>query len=307
MKYLLHLLIYFDIYIIVALSLNMIVGYSGLLTIAHASYFAVGGYAYALLTLELGLGFLPAVLIGVVIAALLSLFLSLPSWRFGGDLFVMVSLAVQTMLYTTIYNWADSEADPGTWQNLTNGPYGLSGISSPAIFGITFDSIGSMAVLATILAIACILVSWLLLDSPWGRLLKAMRDDELAVRGLGKNIRLVKVQVFAIACGMVAIAGAIYASYVSYLDPSAGSLDQSILMISFVLVGGVGNIRGPIAGAFILLAIPEMLRFLPEGWLHFFGAPNAIIANIRLLVYGLLLVGMMHFRPQGIAGNYRIE
>jgi branched-chain amino acid transport system permease protein len=299
MNYLLHLLIYLDIYVIVALSLNMIVGYGGLLTIAHAGYYAVGGYVYALLALKLGWGFLPAVLVGVVIAALLSLALSLPSWRFGGDFFVMISLAVQVLLFSIFRNWSSPNAEPGTWTNLTNGPFGLSGIPKPAILTITLDSTAHMAVLATVLATGCALVSFLLLDSPWGRLLKAMRDDELAARGLGKNVRLAKVQVFAVACGMVAVAGAIYASYVSFIDPSAASLDESILMLSFVLVGGVGNFRGPIVGAFVLLAIPELLRFVEM--------PSAVAANVRLLVYGLLLVGMMHVRPQGIAGEYRVE
>lgn len=299
MNYLLHLLIYLDIYIIVALSLNMIVGYSGLLTLAHAGYFAVGSYTYALVTLTLGWGFLPALALGIAVAALLSLALSLPSWRFSGDFFVMISLAVQVLLYSLFYNWSSPGVEPGTWSNLTNGPYGLAGISKPAILTIRFDSIGSVALLATVLAGGCALLSWLLLHSPWGRLLKAIRDDELAARGLGKEVRLAKVQVFAIACGMVAVGGAIYASYVTYIDPSTASLDESILMLSFVLVGGVGNFRGPIIGALVLLAIPEVLRFVEIS--------STAAAHIRLLAYGLLLVSLMHIRPQGIAGEYRVE
>jgi branched-chain amino acid transport system permease protein len=130
-------------------------------------------------------------------------------------------------------------------------------------------------------------------------LLKALRDDELAARGLGKNTRIAKVQVFAIASGMVAVAGALYAAYVGYIDPSAASLDESVLFICMVIVGGVGNFRGPLVGALMLLAIPEALRFL--------AIPDAIAANLRLMAYGVLLVVMMHFRPQGLAGNYRIE
>ncbi len=165
--------------------------------------------------------------------------------------------------------------------------------------GIKLDTLGSIAAISLVLAGACAFFSWILLSSPWGRLLKAMRDDELAARGLGKNVHLAKVQVFAVACGMAAVAGAIYASYVSYIDPSAASLDESILMLCMVIVGGAGNFRGPIVGAFILLAIPEILRFA-----HI---PDAVAANIRLMAYGLLLVIMMHFRPQGLAGEYRIE
>lgn len=299
MNYLLHLLIYLNIYIIVAVSLNMVVGYCGLLTLAHAGYFAVGSYAYALATLKLGWGLFPSVALGVGIAAVLSLAVSLPAWRFRGDFFVMVSLAVQALLFSLFYNWSSPGTEPGTWANLTNGPFGLAGIPKPAIFGIRLDTLGGVAVLSTALAGVCALFSSVLLSSPWGRLLKAMRDDELAVRGLGKNVRLAKVEVFAVACGMAAVAGAIYASYVGYIDPSAASLDESILMLCMVIVGGVGNFRGPLVGALVLLAIPEALRFA-----HI---PDAVAADIRLMAYGLLLVIMMHFRPQGLSGEYRIE
>lgn len=299
MDYFLHLLIYLDIYIIVALSLNMVVGYCGLLTLAHASYFAVGSYAYALATLKLGWGFFPAVALGAGVAAALSLAVSLPAWRFKGDFFIMVSLSVQALLFSLFHNWSSPGTEPGTWVNLTNGPFGLAGIPQPAILGIKIATLSSVSMLSVVLAGVCALLAWLLLSSPWGRLLKAIRDDELATRGLGKNVRVAKIEAFAVACGMVAVAGALYASYVSYIDPSTAALDESILMLCMVIVGGVGNFRGPLVGALVLLAIPEALRFAD--------IPDTMAANIRLTAYGLLLILMMHFRPQGLAGEYRIE
>lgn len=299
MTYLSHLLIYLNIYVIVALGLNIIVGYCGRLALAQAGYFAIGSYAYALASVEWQWGFLPSVALGAGLAAVLSIAISLPSWRLKGDFFVMVSLAVQVVFLSAIYNWYSPEARLGTWRNLTNGPAGISGIPKPAIFGIKFDTIGSLAILATITAGICLLLGALLLKSPWGRVLQAMRDDELAAKGLGKNVRLLKLQAFAIACALLAVGGAIYASYVSFIDPSVASLDQSILMLCMVVVGGIGNFRGPLAGAFILLAIPEALRFL--------NIPIALAAEVRLMAYGLLLVFMMHFRPQGLFGSYRIE
>jgi branched-chain amino acid transport system permease protein len=235
MNYFLHLLIYLNIYLIVSMSLNLVVGYCGLLTLAHAGYFALGSYVYALAALKLGWGFVPGMLLSVGIAAGLSLAVSLPAWRFRGDFFVMISLAVQVLLFSLFYNWT----------NLTNGSEGLANIPKPKLLGISFDSMGSIAALSLMLAAGCALLSWLLLTSPWGRLLQAMRDDELATRGLGKNTRLLKVQAFAIACGMVAIAGVIYAAYISYIDPSAASLDHSILMLCMIIVGGMGNFWGP--------------------------------------------------------------
>lgn len=299
MNYLLHLLIYFNIYAIVAMSLNLVTGYCGLLTLAHAGYFALGSYAYALATLKLGWEFIPATAMGVLVAIVLSLAVSLPAWRFRGDFFVMISLAVQALLFSLFYNWSNPNAEMGTWTNLTNGPFGIAGIPKPKLLGWQFQEIGSVALLSLVVAGLCAGVCWLLLTSPWGRLLKALRDDELATRGLGKNTRIVKMQVFAIASGLVAIAGALYAAYVGYIDPSSASLDESVLFTCMVIVGGVGNFRGPLVGALILLAIPEALRFL--------AIPDAIAANLRLMAYGVLLVVMMHFRPQGIAGDYRLE
>lgn len=299
MSYVLHLLIFFDIYVIVALSLNMMVGYGGLLTLAHAAYFAVGGYVYALATLVLGWGFIPAILLSLCITAFLSLALSLPAWRFSGLFFLIISLAVQALLFSLFYAWFEPGAEVGTWANLTNGPYGLAGVPKPAFGGIKIDSIAGVAGVASAVALACVGISWLVLVSPWGRMLKSIRDDELAARGLGKNVRLAKVHVCAVACAMVALAGALYVAYVGYIDPQSASLDESILFLCFVLVGGVGNLRGPLLGALILLAIPEALRLLDLS--------DALAAEVRLMAYGLLLVLMVHLRPQGIAGEYRLE
>ena len=299
MNYLLHLLVYFDIYAIVALSLNLIVGYCGLLTLAHAGYYAIGGYACALLMLTAGWGFLPALLAGALLSAVASLAVSLPAWRLRGDFFVLASLAVQTLIFSVLYNWSSTEDPLGSWKNLTNGPFGLTGIPRPRLFGWDISGTFSYAVFATGIAGLCGFMLWRLKSSPWGRLLLAMREDELAARGLGKNTRLAKVQAFAIASAMAAVAGGLYAAYVRYLDPSSASLDESILMLSMVIVGGLGNFRGPLVGAATLVGLPEVLRFLD--------LPDAQAANLRLLIYGLLLVLMMHMRPQGIVGDYRLQ
>ncbi|MBI5463660.1 MAG: branched-chain amino acid ABC transporter permease [Ignavibacteriales bacterium] len=289
MNYIIHLLIYLDIYLIVAMSLNLLMGYGGLLQVAHAAYYGIGAYVTALVMLKLGLGFVPAVFSAMVITGLLSLLVSLPAWRFKGDFFVMVSLAVQSLVYTTLYNWT----------GLTNGPFGITGIPRPEILGFKFDSLYGIFGLATVMALLCVLTMALLLGSPWGRLLKAMRDDELAARSLGKNTRLVKLQTFMFACAFVAVAGGLYATYISYIDPTSFTLDESILMLSMIIVGGTGNIRGPLVGAAVLIAIPEILRFVY--------IPDAVAANVRLMIYGLMILAMVHLRPQGIAGTYRFK
>ena len=289
MNYIFHLLVYFEIYAIVAMSLNLLIGYSGLLQVAHAAYFGVGAYAAALVALKLGFGFLPALACAGIAAAVFSLLVSLPAWRFRGDYFVMISLAVQVTLYALMYNWVD----------LTNGPYGLTGIPKPTIMGSIYATPASIFVLYGIIVLILVSLLGLLKHSPFGRSLQAMRDDELASRSLGLPVRKLKVESFLIACGLVGIAGGMYGAYVSYIDPTSFTLDESILMLSMVIVGGTGNVRGPLVGAAVLIALPELLRFLD--------LPDAVAANVRLLAYGLLLILMMHWRPQGLAGKYRFE
>lgn len=289
MNYIYHLLIYFDIYCIVAISLNLLMGYGGLLQIAHAAYYGVGAYTTALLMVNFGWGFAPAVLISMMVAGLLSLLVSLPAWRFKGDYFVMLSLSVQVALYSLMYNWT----------GLTNGPFGITAIPKPVILGNRSVTLGSSFVLFSVLAVLCGFAVSVLMHSPWGRRVKAMRDDEIAARGAGINTRLLKLEVFFIASALAGAAGGMYASYVSYIDPTSFTLDESILMLSMVVIGGMGNFRGPIVGAAVLVALPEILRFL-----HM---PDQIAANVRLLAYGLLLVVMVHIRPQGLAGEYRLK
>ena len=299
MNYVFHLLIYFGVYAILAMGLNLVVGYCGLLTLAHAGYFAVGAYAYALGTLAWGMDSISALLLAFAAGGVLSLLTSLPTWRLKGDYFVMASMAVQVLIYSAAYNWVNSEAPLGSLSNLTNGPFGIAGVSRPVIFGCKLSSLGAMAAYSLIVAAVCMGVCHLLQTAPWGRTLKCMRDDELATKNLGKNVQLLKVQSLSVACALAAVAGAIYASYTSYIDPSLASMDQSILLLSMIFVGGMGNLRGPLAGAAILLLIPEVLRFM--------NIPDAVAAEIRVMLYGLMLVLIVRFKPEGVAGDYKVN
>ena len=300
MNYLLHLLILFDIYLVVALSLNIIVGYVGLLTLAHAAYFGIGAYTYAVTAMMLDWGFIPAALLAVVIGALLSAMMSVASWRFRGDFFVLISLAIQVMIFAILKNWHDPTQPVGSLSNMTNGDYGLAGVPSPNIFGYVFEDKVAVALLFTAFAIGAVLLSRYLLESPWGRMLRALRDDELAARGLGKNVRVAKVWAVAIACGMAGFAGAMLSSYISFVNPTISDINEAALLLSMIIIGGVGNsFRGPFFGALLLILIPEGLRFVDM--------PITLAAEMRLMIYGLLLVGFMHWRPQGVAGSYRME
>ncbi|MFO1061597.1 MAG: branched-chain amino acid ABC transporter permease [Dongiaceae bacterium] len=300
MNYLLHLLILFDVYLITAISLNVVVGYVGLLTLAHAGYFALGAYGYALAALLLGWGFVPSLVAALAVTALASLPLAIASWRFRGDFFVLFSLAVQVLLISALRNWHDPTQPFGTWSNVTNGDFGIMNIPAPAIGALDLGTQGRIALLFTLLATGVAALAAVLLRSPWGRMVRAVRDDELAARGLGKNIHLVKLQGIAIGCAVAGFAGALFASYSSFIDPTLADLDQSTLLLAMIIVGGVGSaVLGPLVGAALLIAIPELLRFV-----HL---PITMAAELRLALYGLLLILFVHARPQGIAGRYRMD
>lgn len=289
MSYIFHLLIFLEIYILVAMSLNLLIGYSGLLQLAHAAFFGIGAYTVAIIATKIGISFFSTLALSGIIAAIISLLVSIPARRFRGDYFIMVSLAVQVMLYAVIYNWV----------GLTNGPYGISGIPKPAILGTVFDTNSRIFVLYTVVLVILATMLGIIKKSPFGRSLQAMRDDELAARSIGLPVRKLKLEAFIIASFIVGIAGAMYGFYVGFIDPESASLNESILMLSMVIVGGTGNLRGPIIGAIVLIALPEAMRFLQ--------IPDNVAANIRLLAYGFLLIIIMLARPQGLAGKYRFE
>jgi branched-chain amino acid transport system permease protein len=298
-NYLSHLLILFAVYAIMALSLNIILGFCGVFSLAHSAFFAIGAYVYALLSLRFRLDFILAAGAGVAVAALLSLLISLPSWRLGGDYLLMVTLAAQSLIFSLLYNRYQLDAPVGSWRNLTNGPYGVMHVPGPVLAIWRFESTPAIAGVAVGTLIVVALVIRALLSSPWGRLLEAVRDDELVARNLGKHSRVAKVQALAIGCGIAGAAGALYASYATYIDPSICSTDDSILILAMVLIGGLGSQWGPMIGAAVMVALPEGLRFLK--------LPQEMAANLRTLILGVLLILTVHLRPQGITGRLKVE
>ncbi|HEX6748085.1 MAG TPA: branched-chain amino acid ABC transporter permease [Longimicrobium sp.] len=287
MSYLLHLLIMLGIYAILAWSLNLLVGYAGLLSLCHAAFFGLGAYTSALSMVNLGAGFWLAVILAVTLNLLLSFAISLPSLRLRGDYFVLASLGFQAVVFAVLYNWVD----------LTHGPYGISGIPRPTLFGIVIDSPATLALFTGTVSAGCGGLLYLVGHSPYGRTLKTIREDEVAATALGKNVTVFKVSAFALASGFAAVAGALFASQLRYVDPTSFTLLESVFILSILVIGGAGNFSGPLAGTALMVTLPEALRFL--------GLPDAVAANLRQVIYGLLIILLMRFRPQGLIGEYR--
>jgi branched-chain amino acid transport system permease protein len=203
-----------------------------------------------------------------------------------GDYFVLATLAFQMIVFTVLYNWT----------NVTRGPYGIPGIPPVKILGIwTVSGIYGYFILTTLLSAIVILLFKRLKFSPYGRVLTAIRSDELSVSSLGRNPVRFKSWAFFISAAFSGLAGLIYASYISYIDPTSFTIDESIFILTALFIGGIGNIRGPVLGAVFVVVVPEILRFV--------GLPDAVAANLRQIIYGLALVLIMYLRPQGLWGK----
>lgn len=286
MEYLCHILVVFAIYAALASSLDLLAGHAGLLSIAHAAFYGLGAYTSAIATVHFGAPFVTGVLAGMIVAAAFSFIVSTPSLRLSGDYFVIATFAFQAILFSTLNNWTE----------LTRGPVGISGIPRPIILGWHVESQLDFLILAAGFGAFAPTVVHLLTSAPFGRVLRAIREDDVCARALGKNTLYSKVTAFAVSAALAASAGSLYAHYVTYIDPTSFTVMESILIISMVIIGGAGSFLGPLVGAFVLVTLPEALRFV--------GLPSAAAANLRQIIYGTLLVVMMMFRPRGLTGKY---
>lgn len=286
MDYILHIAILIGIYLILSTSLNLISGYTGMISIAHAAFYGVGAYVAALMALNTHSPFLVNIVCAVVLCGLLGALVGIPSLRIRDDYFVIATFAFQVITFSVLNNWV----------SFTGGPMGLPGIPQPTIFGLQISSHFGFLILV---APFCALTLWIthrIVRSPFGRVLKAIREDEVFAQAAGKNIAAFKVLVFVIGAGMAAVAGVMYAHYISFIDPTSFTVMESIFIISIVIIGGAGSMWGPVVGAVALVVLPEILRFI--------GLPSSVAANMRQILYGGLLVAFMMWRPNGLIGEF---
>jgi branched-chain amino acid transport system permease protein len=286
MEYILHIVIMLNIYILLVLSTNLPVGLANLLSICQAAFYGIGAYFSAYFLIQFHLPFTVVALIVMVLTGLCSLVVSFASVKLKGDYFVLATLAFQMIVFTILYNWT----------NVTRGPYGIPGIPSVKLLRIwKVTGVYGYFILTTILSLIVILLFKNLKSSPFGRVLTAIRSDELTVSSLGRSPIRFKTYAFFISAAFSGLAGLIYASYISYIDPTSFTIDESIFILTALFIGGIGNIKGPVAGALFVIVLPEILRFV--------GFPDAVAANLRQIIYGLALVLVMFYRPQGLWGK----
>jgi branched-chain amino acid transport system permease protein len=289
MAYLLHILIIAGIYIIFTMSLNLIVGYTGLPALGHAAFSCVGAYTSALLALRLGLSPWIGLMAGAIVAAVLGVIIGFPSVRLKGDYLALATFGLGVIVYSIAKNWV----------SLTRGPMGLPGIPGFSVFGYPLSEIWSFLILVIIFVIITIFICNRIVGSPFGRVLTSIREDEIAASALGKNTVKYKLLVFVIGAFFAGIGGSLYAHYITFIDPSSFTVMESITILLMVIFGGMGSIPGSIVGASVLVIFPELLRFL--------GMPSSIAAPMRQMIYGLLLIVLMIKRPQGLMGRYKFK
>jgi len=286
MEYLLHIGELVCILAVLAIALDIVTGHMGFVSVSHAAFYGIGAYCSALLAVLCGAGFVVALLIGVFLSFLMSFFVSLPSLRLHDDFFVIATFGFQMILFNVFNNWIE----------LTRGPLGIYGILPPVIFGWHVTTNLDFLILSLLFVAFAFFVVNRIASSPFGRVLHAIRENEVTVGALAKNARRYKVSAFAVSAMLAAMAGSLYAHYITYIDPTSFTINESILVLSMVIIGGAGSKWGPLLGAVVLVTLPEALRFV--------GMPSAIAANMRQIIYGLALVACMLWRPQGLIGEY---
>ena len=285
-EFAIHLLILSGIYALLAVSLDLVVGYTGLLSITHASFYVLGAYVTALLLTVFGVNFFLSIIVGMIITALVALLIGLVLSKFDGDYYALVSFGFNIILFSVFLNW----------QEVTRGPLGIPGIDKPSLFGFEFSGSFSFLILTFVLAGAVYLIGRYIVNSSFGRVLKAIREDEEAISVFGYNTLYFKLAIFVIAAALAAVGGSLFASYITFIDPSTFTLLESIFILAIIILGGLSNIRGAVLGAFLLIIIPELLRFV--------GFPSEIAAQMRQVLYGAILILLMLYRPQGMIGEY---
>ena len=227
-----------------------------------------------------------AIVLNVLINATITTWLA---GRLRNLYFTLATIALQIVFFGVVYNW----------QKLTRGPFGIPGIPKPEIAGFVFNTPLQFFLLTLFFTGITVLFFWKFAKTPLCRMLECTRDDEVWLTVLGKRPAYFKFVSISLTVVFATIAGALYATYMSYIDPTSFTLDESILILTIILVGGTGNIIGPVLGAVIYVLLPEVLRFV--------NMPDGIAANARMIIYALILILIVRFKPNGLFGKFEIR
>ncbi|MDP9460403.1 MAG: branched-chain amino acid ABC transporter permease [Actinomycetota bacterium] len=275
------------IYSILSVSLSLLVGHTGIFSMAHAALFGVGAYTYAVLTVQAGWAPGPAVVVSLLLAALAGAVMAVPSLRVSGDYFLVASFALQVVAASVFENWT----------SVTGGTGGIPGIQRPTIGALDFGANEAFLGLAVVVAVAVAAVSFWIVRSPYGRMLHVVRDDEVVAATLGKPVRFAKVSVTVLSGAFAGLAGVLYAQYLLYLSPGTFEVATSVSIITMVVLGGMTSVVGAVVGAAIIVLIPQGLQQLDLA--------TSVAGPLQQVMFGALLILLMFVRPQGLLSGAR--
>lgn len=256
------------LYAILAMSLNLIAGVAGQISLGHIAFYGIGAYTSALLCVNFGVSVWVGILAAFVVSMLFGLLIAIPTLKLSGGYLAILTMSFAEIIRLILLNWT----------SVTRGPMGILNIPKPSLFGYTIKSSGAFLYLVLTVAIIVYIGLHNLIHSRFGRNLQALRDDEISSESMGINVYRYKVIAFVISTGVAGVAGALFASYMEFIDPSSFISDESTVILSMVVLGGMGNMNGSIIAAALLTILPEALRSF---------------SDYRMLVYGAVLVAMM--------------
>lgn len=256
------------LYAILAMSLNLIAGVAGQISLGHIAFYGIGAYTSALLCVNFGVSVWVGILAAFVVSMLFGLLIAIPTLKLSGGYLAILTMSFAEIIRLILLNWT----------SVTRGPMGILNIPKPSLFGYTIKSSGAFLYLVLTVAIIVYIGMHNLIHSRFGRNLQALRDDEISSESMGINVYRYKVIAFVISTGVAGVAGALFASYMEFIDPSSFISDESTVILSMVVLGGMGNMNGSIIAAALLTILPEALRSF---------------SDYRMLVYGVVLVAMM--------------
>jgi branched-chain amino acid transport system permease protein len=286
--YLLNLATLICINAVLAITLNFIMGYAGIFSLAHAIFFGVGAYTAAYFAMNVDASLFLVIPVGMIAAGVLSLVLALPALRVRGEYFVVASLGLQ-QLGITVFS---------EWKSFTGGLGGLIGIPPVDMFGHDVTTPVEFLLLALCCLVLVMLITTALLRTSFGRNLKAIRDSESASYAFGKNVAMIKTLSVAISSALAAVAGALYTFFMGFINVESFQLDTSVLLMAMVIIGGTGTLFGPLVGAVLLMALPGLFTYMPF-------LPPTEVGSIQQIAYGLAMVLLMIYRPGGIVGTHK--
>lgn len=277
-QYIMHIAVLSLMYILLASSLNVIVGYTGQYNIGHVAFYAIGAYTAAIISTRFEVNFLIVILLSGLVASLFSLFLGLPTLRLRGIFFAFTTLGFAEITRLTILNW----------RSLTRGPFGIPGIPIPKLFGISLSSNTHFYFMIFILLLLMLLMTYRIKNSRIGRAWISIREDEEASASMGVDTFKYKIMNLMYGTFWAGVGGAFFAYFAGYVSADSFILDESFRFFAMVLVGGTGTLAGPILGGAVLTILPQIFRSF---------------ARYQMIIYGIAILFIIHYKPEGLLGG----